>query len=292
MKRILWLQTGGTINCLKTDSGLTPAAKADINITVGGVTYDTEAVFTLDSADITPRHWQLLAGRITGADAGCGGFVITHGTDTLEYSAAALSLMLADFGKPVVFTGAIIPPHETDSDALPNLTTAFEAARDMQNGVFVAFAGKIINGISCMKVHTKDKDAFTDAGLTYECRGAHCASVHASYEICEKVFLLKITPDMNGGIADFLLEKGYRGVVCEGFGLGGIPSGLLARLGELVKRGVRVVTVSQCLYGGADLNVYAAHRKALSLGLEAWSMTPAAAFVRLMLEIGGEKHGC
>jgi L-asparaginase/Glu-tRNA(Gln) amidotransferase subunit D len=91
---------------------------------------------------------------------------------------------------------------------------------------------------------------------------------------------------MSGDIADFLLEKDYKGVVCEGFGLGGIPQGLLERLGELVSGGVRVIIVSQCLYDGADLNVYAAHKRAADLGIEAWYMTGAAALVKLMLELG------
>jgi L-asparaginase len=286
MKRILWLQTGGTINCRKTEAGLVPAEKSGINISVDGVAHDIEAPFTIDSTDITPAHWQLLAGRISEARQDYGGFVITHGTDTLEYSAAALALMLANFDKPVILTGAMLPPHQPDSDAEANLTEAFEAARDLQSGgVYVAFAGKLINAVSCIKVHTKDKDAFADTGLHEQ--AAPCGAPFG------KVFLLKATPGMDGGIAAYLLEKGYKGVVCEGFGLGGIPSGLREKLGVLVKHGVRVVVVSACLYGGADLSVYAAHRKALDLGLEAWNMTPAAAFVRLMSELskhGGEKN--
>ncbi|MCL2639131.1 MAG: asparaginase [Oscillospiraceae bacterium] len=283
MKKILWLQTGGTINCRKTDSGLAPAEKAEAAVFIENASYETEAVFSLDSTDITPRHWQLLAEKIIEAGARYDGFVITHGTDTLEYSAAALSLMLSGFDKPVIFTGAMLPPHAENSDAEANLKAAFEAARDITRGVFVAFAGKIISGISCAKVHTNGKDAFADTGL------------HGDFKIrpyngkiCEKVFLLKITPNMNSDIADFLLEKGYKGVVCEGFGLGGIPRGLLERLSELVTLGVRVVVVSRCLYGGADLGVYAAHAKARDLGLEAWSMTGSAALVRLMLELGEE----
>jgi L-asparaginase len=289
MKKILWLQTGGTFNCRKTEAGLAPGKKAEIAVSVSGVDYDTESPFAIDSTDITPSHWQLLAEKISEAKS-YGGFVITHGTDTLEYSAAALSLMLAGFDKPVILTGAMLPPHMPDSDAEANLAAAFEAARDTKKGVYVAFAGKLINAISCTKTHTKEKDAFTDTGLSVGCDapGApHCASVNASANasFCEKVFLLRATPNMNGDIASFLLEKGYKGVICEGFGLGGIPTGLLAGLGGLVKAGVRVVIVSQCLYGGADPGVYAAHRKALDLGLEAWSMTGTAAFVRLMLEL-------
>ncbi|MCL2698347.1 MAG: asparaginase [Oscillospiraceae bacterium] len=294
MKKILWLQTGGTINCRKTDAGLAPAAEAETAVSVSGVSYDSEAIFSLDSSNITPGHWQMLAEKVFNAGGVYDGFVITHGTDTLEYSAAALSLMLYDFMKPVIFTGAMLPPHESDSDARLNLTAAFEAARDLKSGVYVAFAGKLIHGISCAKVHTKEKDAFIDTGIygpvteltAVKRRIAGAGSV----PLCEKVFVIKITPNMNGDIASFILEKGYRGVVCEGFGLGGIPYGLLERLGGLVKSGVRVVVVSQCLYGGADLNVYAAHRKAQEFGLEAWNMTGAAALVRLMIELGGEHH--
>jgi L-asparaginase len=289
MKKILWLQTGGTINCRGTNFGLAPVAGVGLSVNVDGVCYDSEPVFTIDSSDITPRHWQILAEKIFESHENYDGFVITHGTDTLQYSAAALSFMLADFDKPVIFTGSMLPPDAEGSDAADNLALALTAARDSESGVHVAFAGKIMSGISCIKLHTKDQDAFTDTGLTCECRGAHWASVHASCKICEKIFLLKITPNITVDIADFILEKGYKGVVCEGYGLGGIPSGLLGRLGELVQRGVRVVVVSQCLYGGADLSVYAAHKKAQDLGLEAWNMTGSAALIKLMFELG-ENH--
>ncbi|MDR2559355.1 MAG: asparaginase [Oscillospiraceae bacterium] len=282
MKRILWLQTGGTVNCRKTNSGLAPGTKAGIAVNVSGINCETEAIFTLDSSDITPHHWQMLAKRILEAGANYDGFVITHGTDTLEYSAAALSLMLGNIEKPVIFTGAILPPHEEDSDAAGNLTAAFEAARDLKSGVFIAFAGKIMNGISCVKLHSKDKNAFFDTDLSGRLAGSDACVA----PLCEKVFVLKITPNSSSDIVDFILEKGYKGVICEGFGLGGIPCGLLERLGELVISGVRVVIVSQCLCGGADLSIYAAHRKVRDLGLEAWSMTAAAALARLMLELG------
>jgi len=279
MKKILWLQTGGTFNCRRTESGLAPTEKSDVYINIDGVSYDTESLFTIDSTDITPAHWQILAKKVYEERGNYDGFVITHGTDTLEYSAAALHFMLAGFKKPVIFTGAMHPPHAPDSDARANLAQAFTAARDMNGGVFVAFAGKIIHGISCIKMHSKDKNAFVDTGLTCEYK----CGVNSAFN--ENVFLLKITPNMSGDIADFILEKGYRGVVCEGFGLGGIPGGLLEKLGGLVKCGVRVVVVSQCLYGGADLSVYATHKKAEALGLEAWALTGSAAFVRLMLEL-------
>jgi len=282
MKKILWLQTGGTINCRQTESGLAPADGADLHVVADGVSYDTEVIFTLDSSDITPRHWQMLAKKVFEERENYDGFVITHGTDTLQYSAAALSFMLgAKFAKPVIFTGAMLPPDAKNSDAAENLAGAFAAARDLEQGVYVCFAGKVINGLSCMKVQTDDTDAFIDAGLSQ-------VSEICPYtgNLCEKVFLLKITPNINSDIAGFILEKGYRGVVCEGYGLGGIPSLLLEKLGGLVKSGVRVVVVSQCLYGGADLSVYAAHRRASDLGIEAWSMTGSAALVRLMIELG------
>ena|GEM_PF-5747500 len=105
-------------------------------------------------------------------------------------------------------------------------------------------------------------------------------------KLCEDVFYLKITPQIHPDIADFLLEKGYKGVICECYGLGGIPSALLEKLGALVTGGVRVIAVSQCLQGGANLQIYAAHKRAADLGIEAWNMTGAGALARLMLELG------
>ena len=260
-----------------------PAPIAEFSAAVEGVCCEVRSIFTLDSTDITLRHWQTLAGAVFEARESCDGFVISHGTDTLQYSAAALSLMLENLGKPVIFTGAMKPFSAPDSDAADNLSAAFKAARDSQSGVWVAFGGKLINGLSCVKVHTSATDAFADAGKTPPQSGG---AARLRDKLCEKVFYLKITPGTDPDIADFILEKGYRGVVCEVFGLGGIPKELLGRLGELVRSGVRVAAVSACLYGGADFSVYAAHRQAQEAGLEAWDMTESAALVRLMLETG------
>jgi L-asparaginase len=286
MKKILWLQTGGTISCRETSDGLSPSAgKPDAEGFVpDGILLDVRTVFALDSTDITPRHWQMLAQAVSSAREEYSGFVISHGTDTLQYSAAALSLMLADLNKPVVFTGAMKPFSEPDSDAHGNLSAAFTAARDLESGVHAAFAGKLMNGLSCVKVHTGASDAFIDTGH----RGGTERYFSADSPLCEDVFYLKVTPNVKADIADFILEKSYRGVVCEVFGLGGIPKELLERLGELVWRGVRVAAVSACLYGGADFGVYAAHRRAREAGLEAWDMTGSAALVKLMLELGAD----
>ncbi|MDR2532646.1 MAG: asparaginase [Oscillospiraceae bacterium] len=285
MKKILWLQTGGTMDCKITADGLSPAPNVHITVETDGVSYVSERLFSLDSTALTPRHWQLMAKKVFEAaiSGKYSGFVITHGTDTLQYSAAALSLMLENIVQPVVFTGAMIPLGADNSDAPANLSMAFAAARDLPGGVYVAFAGKIIDGSSCIKLHTKDKDSFTDAGLPF--RTVSAVPVLRD-KLCEKVLYLKITPVINNDISDFILEKGYRGMICEGYGLGGITDGFLEKLGALVKSGVRVVVVSQCVYGGTDLNVYAAHKRASDLGIEAWSMTGSAALVRLMIELG------
>ncbi|MCL1823717.1 MAG: asparaginase, partial [Oscillospiraceae bacterium] len=297
MKKILWIQTGGTIFCKQTPDGLlpggnlllganrSPEAGIDVTPAVSGVSYDIINPFTLDSTDITPAHWQMLAREVFNNREKYDGFVITHGTDTMQFCAAALSLMLIHFDKPVIFTGSMKPPHLPDSDASANLTAAFEAVRDMKQGVFVAFGGKLIPGISCVKTHTTENDAFTDAGGGFSVVYDNSPPVLRD-KLCEKVFYFKITPNVNKDIIDFILEKEYRGVVCEVFGLGGIPRSLLERLGALVKSGVRVIAVSQCLFGSVDFNVYAAHKKAAEIGIEAWDMTGSAALVRLMLELG------
>jgi L-asparaginase len=283
MKKILWLKTGGTIASRETPGGLSPFDSAEL-MPDGGYNLDVEVVFSLDSTQITPAHWKLLSETVFERrfSADYDGFVITHGTDTMQYTAAALSFMLENFDRPVIFTGAMLPPHIEDSDALSNLKAALNAACGDSRGVYVAFAGKIINGSSCIKLHTTDRDAFIDAG-PHGVTPAQGVPVLRN-KLCEEVFYLKITPNISNDIIDFILEKGFKGVVCEAYGLGGVPEGLLLRLGELVKGGVRVVLVSQCLYGGVDLGVYAAHRRALDMGLEAWNMTGTAALVKLMIE--------
>ncbi|MCL2077327.1 MAG: asparaginase [Oscillospiraceae bacterium] len=305
MKKILWLQAGGTIACVKTHVGLSPVLNSDSpaieSILPHGISYKSENVFSIDSADITPAHWKILAGTIFENREKYDGFVITHGTDALQYSAAALSFMLVNFDKPVIFTGSMKPFSIKDSDAPFNLASAFAVARDLSDcdcgGVFVVFAGKIIGGDSCVKISSRDTDAFTgvngsagsansDGAKLFATLPNSCLPPVLKNNFYEKVFYLKVTPNISGDIVDFLLEKEYKGAVCEAYGLGGIPHGFLERLGGLVKSGVRVVIVSQCLFGGVDLSVYAAHKKALELGIEAWNMTGAAALARLMLELG------
>ena len=286
MKKLLLIKTGGTIACIETVNGLSPDGGADFSLLSGlsGFSFDEINLFNLDSSDISPEHWKTLARTVFEKRFDYGGFVITHGTDTMQYSAAALSLMLENFDKPVIFTGSQRPPCAKDSDAPANLFAAFKAAQELNRGIFITFGGKLINGLSAVKINSQTCE-FADAGFVYEnlCNNPPVLRDR----LCEKVFYLKITPAVNCDIVDFILEKDYRGVICEAYGLGGIPQGLLESLGNLVKRNIRVIIISQCLYGSVDINIYTAHRKALDLGLEAWDMTGAAALVKLMLELTG-----
>ena len=239
--RILLLTTGGTIASLPTAEGLAPgldgAALAGLLPPDMEEHYDLTVrdILHLDSSNIQPEEWQSIARRVFEARAEFDGVVITHGTDTMAYTASVLSFMLRGIPIPVVLTGSQLPIEHPLTDALENLRIAFAMACSGAPGVFVAFDRKVILGCRAVKTRTRDFDAFesvnwplvgaVDAGGLHidpaalpPRTGGDCVLQSA---LCRDVFLLKLTPGLNPEILDLLLQMHYRGVVIEAFGAGG-----------------------------------------------------------------------
>ncbi|MCL2109405.1 MAG: asparaginase domain-containing protein, partial [Oscillospiraceae bacterium] len=220
MKKILWIQTGGTFDCRATPRGLSPH---EVSVNTGSPAnscsdlheIDELRLFAADSTDITPAHWKILARAVFehAQNPAYRAFIITHGTDTMQYTAAALSLMLENFDKPVILTGASKAPATKDSDAAANFSAAIGAIAGLQCGVYVVFGGKIIPGLCAIKLNSHTCE-FIDAALTSfpEKPNPHAPPILRD-KLCEDVFYLKITPQIHPDIADFLLEKGYKGVI-------------------------------------------------------------------------------
>jgi L-asparaginase len=308
LPRITLLATGGTIASQETEQGLMPLTKAEgilqfmpSLIKLADIT--ARDVFMLDSSNIQPEEWQLLAKAVLEAAETADGIVITHGTDTMAYSASALSFMLPGIGIPVVFTGSQLPLQHAFSDAAGNLREAFAMAVSGRPGVYVSFHHKVIYGTRAVKMRTLGFDAFDsinlppvghfDAdGLNLLPEGKPCApmKVKDALAIDPRVFLLKMMPGTNPEIFDHIKSAGYRGLVLEAFGLGGlhyIRRNLIQKLQELSEAGVITLVTTQCLYEKADFAIYEVSRGLISGGIYgAHDMTTEAAVTKLMWALG------
>ena len=305
-KKILLLTTGGTIASLPGGNGLEPRRSEVMELALDQLRsyYDItiDDVMCLDSSNITPEEWQLIARRIFADRAGFDGIVVSHGTDTMAYTASAVTFMLPGIDLPVVFTGSQLPLADMLSDAPGNLRTAFAMASSGVPGVFLAFDRKVMLGCRAVKIRASGFSAFESVNARYAAqvtnRGlvvddsvlpVHHGQARLCPEISRNVFLLKLTPGLNPAVFDVLAAMGYQGIVIEAFGLGGVNvlhKGLRG-IRRAVEDGISVVVTTQCLYDSADLRVYQVGTKLLELGvIQGRDMTSEAAMTKLMWAIG------
>ena len=274
-KQILLLTTGGTIACAPGGDGLEPRTSdilsRELHRLRGFYDITVKDIFCLDSSNISPEEWQLIAGHIFAEKDRYDGIVVSHGTDTMAYTASAVSFMLPGIDKSVVFTGSQLPLTDLLSDGPANLRTAFAMAASGQPGVFLAFDRKVMLGCRAVKVRASGFSAFESINARYAATVSNRGLVidHGAVpvitgkpllkpELCREVFLLKLTPGLNPAVFDMLAAMGYKGIVIEAFGLGGVNvlhKGLRG-IRRAVEDGISVVITTQCLYDSADLRVY------------------------------------
>ena len=301
-KHILLLTTGGTIACTSGDQGLEPQNSEVMQFALeqlrGFYDITVQDVMCLDSSNIRPSEWQLIAQTIFRERSHYDGIVISHGTDTMAYTASAVTFMLPGLDKPVVFTGSQLPLSELLSDGPDNLRTAFAMAASGLPGVFVAFDRKVMLGCRAVKVRAANFSAFESVNTRYIAQVGgqglvlNTASVpptaltpQLADGISQTVFLLKLTPGLSPEIFHALKGLGYKGIVIEAFGLGGmtVMNRGLQGIRDAVDSGISVVVTTQCLYDSADLQVYQVGRQLLELGvISARDMTTEAAMTKLM----------
>ena len=305
-KKILLLTTGGTIASMPGGEGLEPhrsdVMERELNQLRTYYDITVRDVMCLDSSNIRPEEWQLIARRVFEERAGFDGIVVSHGTDTMAYTASAVTFMLPNIDLPVVFTGSQLPLADMLSDGPDNLRTAFAMAASGCCGVFLAFDRKVMLGCRAVKIRASGFSAFDSINARYAAKVSNRGLV-IDYDVipkrtgearlCENisrnVFLLKLTPGLNPAVFDMLAAMGYKGIVVEAFGLGGVNvlhKGLRG-IHRAVEDGISVVITTQCLYDSADLQVYQVGNKLLELGvIQGRDMTSEAAMTKLMWAIG------
>ena len=305
-KKILLLTTGGTIASMPGGEGLEPH-RSDVmerELQQLRTYYDitVKDVMCLDSSNIQPQQWQVIAKSIYDHRYGFDGIVVSHGTDTMAYSASAVTFMLPHIDLPVVFTGSQLPLADILSDGPDNLRTAFAMAASGRPGIFLAFDRKIMLGCRAVKVRASGFSAFESVNARYAGRVSNLGLVldesalpkaggEAGLQpnVDNNVFLLKLTPGLNPAVFDMLRSLGYKGIVIEAFGLGGIDvlSNCLQGIHACVEAGISVVVTTQCLYDSSDLQVYQVGTKLLKLGvIQGRDMTSEAAMTKLMWALG------
>lgn len=305
MKNILLIATGGTIASRPTGDGLAPQLRAqDILGCVPELSslchIDALQLMNIDSTNMSPDCWLSIAACVREHYAAYDGFVITHGTDTMAYTAGALSYLIQSSAKPIVLTGSQRSIYDSETDARTNLYDAFLAAQDdALAGVLVVFDGRVIAGTRARKTRTKSRNAFAsidypDLALLREGRILHyireprpATPARFYSRLDARVFVLRLIPGMDPGVLDLLLAR-YDALVIESFGVGGLPryeqDDFLTAVRAWSEAGKPIVITTQVPHEGSDLAVYEVGARAARMPglLQAHTMTVEAVVTKLM----------
>jgi len=277
LKKILLIATGGTIASGAGLNGLSPCLSAEellAHCPGYGEFCSVESVqpFNLDSTNIGPGHWLEIAGIIEENYGGYDGFVITHGTDTMAYTAAALSYLIQGSPKPVIITGAQKPIGFTSNDASINLLDSLLFASDSRaHDVNIVFGGKAICGTRAKKEYSHSYNAFSsinypviatisDGRIIFYIEDKNDAAKPFFYhDINCRVALIKLIPGISGSV---LKDIGNHcdAVIIESFGLGGLPDygthEFRQAVREFTAQGKTVVIATQVTHEGSDMSIY------------------------------------
>ncbi len=272
---------------------------------------DTEIVFSIYSENLTQQNWQELAIKVAERiEQGVDGVVIAHGTDTMAYTSAALSFALQNLPVPVILVGAQRSSDRPSSDAATNLIGAVKAAGEapfaevglamhetVSDTAIVVHRGtkvrkchtsrrdtfKAINGFPIVKVKDLQVTMQTDQYLRRDPKKKLILKPNFS----EKIALVKFYPGLDPAIIDFYVEKGIRGILLEGSGLGHVSKFCFDAIKNAVAKGVVVALASQCIWGRVNMNVYDTGRDLQSFGVVPLDdMFPETGLVKLMWALG------
>ncbi|MCF4991959.1 asparaginase, partial [Pseudomonas gessardii] len=278
---IMVLYTGGTIGMQASANGLAPASgfEARMREQLAHLPAPAwrfrEMSPLIDSANMTPAYWQRLRSAVVEAvDEGCDAVLILHGTDTLAYSAAAMSFQLLGLPAPVVFTGSMLPAGVPDSDAWENVSGALAALGEgLAAGVHLYFHGALMAPTRCAKVRSFGRHPFAALqrnGGVAKAQALPAALDYRQPKALANVGVLPLVPGMGAGQLDALLDSGIQALVLECFGSGTGPSdnpAFLASLQRAQEQDIVVVAITQCHEGGVELDVYEAGSRLRGVGV-------------------------
>ncbi|UEL23159.1 asparaginase [Pseudomonas fluorescens] len=298
---IMVLYTGGTIGMQASANGLAPASGfearmreqlADLPVPAWRF---REMAPLIDSANMTSAYWQRLRTAVIEAvDDGCDAVLILHGTDTLAYSAAAMSFQLLGLPAPVVFTGSMLPAGVPDSDAWENVSGALLALGEgLAPGVQLYFHGALMAPTRCAKIRSFGRHPFAALQRNGGVAKADALPPALDYrqpKALANVGVLPLVPGIAAAQLDALIDSGIQALVLECFGSGTGPSdnpAFLASLKRAQALGVVVVAITQCHEGGVELDVYEAGSRLRGVGvLSGGGMTREAVFGKLQVLLG------
>ena len=298
---VMVLYTGGTIGMQASANGLAPASgfEARMREQLAHLPAPAwrfrEMSPLIDSANMTPAYWQRLRSAVVEAvDEGCDGVLILHGTDTLAYSAAAMSFQLLGLPAPVVFTGSMLPAGVPDSDAWENVSGALAALGEgLAPGVHLYFHGALMAPTRCAKIRSFGRHPFAALqrnGGVAKAQALPAALDYRQPKALANVGVLPLVPGIDAGQLDALVDSGIQALVLECFGSGTGPSdnpAFLASLQRALDRDVVVVAITQCHEGGVELDVYEAGSRLRGVGvLSGGGMTREAVFGKLQALLG------
>lgn len=298
---VMVLYTGGTIGMQASANGLAPASgfEARMREQLADAPLPAwrfrEMAPLIDSANMTPAYWQRLRSAVVEAvEEGCDAVLILHGTDTLAYSAAAMSFQLLGLPAPVVFTGSMLPAGVPDSDAWENVSGALTALGEGLNaGVHLFFHGALMAPTRCAKVRSFGRNPFAALqrnGGVAKAEALPAALDYRQPKAVANVGVLPLVPGIAAAQLDALVDSGIQALLLECYGSGTGPSdnpAFLASLQRARDQGVVVVAITQCHEGGVELDVYEAGSRLRGVGvLSGGGMTREAAFGKLNALIG------
>ncbi len=320
-KNILLIATGGTFASVKTEDGLKPGFKIEELLDFFPESKDIANIeclqlCNLDSTNLQPKHWEAMAQAVFDNYQKYDGFIITHGTDTMQYSSSALSFALKNILKPVVFTGSVFSIQEPNSDAKMNFIDSVRvASSDLIKEVCVCFHNNIIKGTRARKV-TNEATKITNEKIgVYSSVNLHLmGNIELGKVMGNKIYFtqnkypknsklelfplfstdigfIKIFPGINSDILEFYKNK--KAIIIEAFGPGNIPfdySHWLEKIKELTENGTMIFVTTQNPFGEVDMEKYEVGQQAVKAGaISCFDMLPETALVKLMWIFGNFK---